>query len=196
MDFEREKKNLEKKLAAAQSRLEAATQRRKAARQRLKSQEVQAKAKAEKWHRFSLAHHLREIGYEGEHAIALMALRSMPLETYLKHVRSAVLETTEPMIASEHRFLQANLAALTTIGSKSLLKRDQEAYSREHRKWEDWQRANPEQTAWRSLMPGKQQMELVMRIVEAKGLATPTLATRGEAHDWISDQGGNPRLQQ
>lgn len=196
MDFEREKKNLEKKLAAAQAKLEAATERRKAARQRLKSQEVQAKAKAEKWHRFSLAHHLREIGYEGEHAIALMSLRSMPLETYTKYVRSAVVEATEPMLASECRFIQANLAALTAAGNKILLKRDQDTYFREHQKWEDWQRANPGQTAWRQLNPGKQQIELVMRIVEAKGLATPTLATRGEAHDWISDQGGNPRLQQ
>ena len=195
MDYEHEKKMLEKKLAAAQAKLEDATQRRKAARQRLKSEEVQAKAKAEKWHRFSLAHHLREAGYNGEHAIALMSLRSMPLEMYMKYVSPAVADPTEPIIASEYRFLQANLAALTEAGKKRLLKRDQENYNREKQGWENWQRTHPDQLSWRQLKPSKQQIELAMRIVEAKGLTAPTLTTRGEAHDWISAQGGNPRME-
>lgn len=195
MDIEREKAKLEKALATAKAKLEAATQRRKAAKQRLRSQEVQAKDKAEKWHRFRLAHHLREAGYNGEHATALMALRALPFEKYVEYLRTQASQVSEPLIVIEYRFVNANLAGLNEAGNKRLLERDKARYHREQQKWNDWQQANPDALSWRTLKPSKQQAELVMRIVEADGVTMPDLVTRGAAHDWISAHGGNPRLE-
>lgn len=194
MDYDRERKRLEQQLEAARKRLEAATQRRKQLKQKLRTTTTNMRDKAEKWHRFSLADHDRLAGYTGEHAVARMALRSMPFEKYAQHVGQHSEGGKRSLLAAEVATVIANLEALTKIGQDMLLRRDRTRYEKEQREWEAWQKANPAETGWRERKPSKGQLELVMRIVEAKGLPVPAFLNRGEAHDWIAQHEGNPRL--
>lgn len=194
MDFDREKKRLEQRLKAAQGKLEAATNRRKLLKQRLRTTSNTLRDKAEKWHRFGLAHHDREAGYTGEHALARMALRSMPFDDYVRYVRQYSDEGKRTLLSSEVAMVTSNLEQLTKVGQSILLRRDRAAYAKEQGEWEAWQERNPAQTSWRERKPSKGQLELVIRIAEAKELAAPEVLTRGQAHDWIAEHGGNPRL--
>jgi len=49
-------------------------------------------------------------------------------------------------------------------------------------------------SAWRSRPPTRRQMFLAEEMARAIGVDTPVFDTRGEAFEWISRHGGNPRF--
>lgn len=194
MDYDNERRRLEKRLEQAQARLEKQEAKKRLARRSVAAVQSEQRDSAEKWHRFALAHHDREAGYEGDHALARMALRAQPFDKYVNLIRPYVSLTTTALVQCELAAVIANLNAWTATGREILMQRDQAAYEKERHEWEEWQSANPAAIEWREREPTKGQLQLVRRIVEAKEIETPTLKTRGEAHDWIAANGGNPRL--
>ena len=75
-----------------------------------------------------------------------------------------------------------------------LLKRDRFIYDKELSEWQEWHRQNPGKDDWRSRKPSKGQIMLIERITDDRSVEVPPLLNRGEAHDWIEQHGGNPRL--
>lgn len=194
MDFDQERRRLEKRLAQAQMRFERQEEKKRAARRSLAAIQNEKRDRAEKWHRYSLAHADREVGFEGEHALARMALRAQPVIEYVKLVGAYDSSGNLPLVQCEFAAVIANLEALTAIGRDFLIARDRAGYEKESCDWIEWQSANPGSTGWRDRKPSSSQMHLVRRIAEAFGIEQPELATRGQAHDWIEANGGNPRL--
>ena len=150
--------------------------------------------RAEKWHRYSLSHDDRMIGYTGEQAIARAYLRAMAFDRYVELVRKNSNDGTMSLAEAEFATVKMHLDRLTERGLALLLKRDRSAYEKELSEWQEWHRQNPGKDDWRGRKPSKGQIMLIERIADDRSVEVPPLLNRGEAHDWIEQQGGNPRL--
>ncbi len=194
MDYEREKKKLEAQHEAAKTRLEKEEAKRKALKRELRASAAKLEDRAEKWHRYALAHNDRLMGYTGEQAIARAYLRAMPFEKYVDLVRKQSSGGTMSLVAAEFATVTKHVGQLTEFGRAVLLERDRSAYEKELSGWQEWHRHNPGKDGWRSRKPSKGQIMLIERIADDRGVGVPSLLNRGDAHDWIEQQGGNPRL--
>lgn len=194
MDFEREKKKLEAQHKAAKPRFEKEDAKRKALKRELLATTARLEDRAEKWHRYALAYDDRMIGYTGEQAIARGFLREMPFDQYSDLVRKQSNDGTMSLIAAELATVNKHFDRLTELGREMLLKRDRFIYDKELAEWQEWHRQNPDKDDWRSRKPSKGQFMLIERIAEDRKVSVPQLTDRGEAHDWIEQHGGNPRL--
>lgn len=194
MDYEREKKKLEAKQQAAKARLEREDAKRKALKRQLMATTARLEDRAEKWHRYALAHDDRMVGYTGEQAIARAYLRAMPFDKYVELVRKQSSDGTLSLVAAELATVIKHMDRLTEFGREALLKRDRLIYRKELLEWQEWHCQNPEQNDWRGRNATKGQIMLIERIAEGRDIAVPQSLKRGEAHDWIEQHGGNPRL--
>jgi hypothetical protein len=87
MDHEREKKKLEAQHEVAKARLAKEDEKRKALKRQLMATTARLEDRAEKWHRYALAHDDRMLGFTGEQAIARAYLRALPFDEYVEAVR-------------------------------------------------------------------------------------------------------------
>ena len=194
MDYEREKKKLEAQHQAAKARLEKEDAKRKALKRQLLATSARLEDRAEKWHRYALAHDDRMHGYTGEQAIARAYLRAMPFDKYVEVVRKHSGDGLIGLVAAELATVKRHFDELTDLGREELLERDRTIYERELAEWQEWHRQYPDKDDWRSRKPSKGQIKLIERIAEERCVEPPQSLNRGEAHDWIDEQGGNPRL--
>lgn len=194
MDYDREKKKLEAQHQAAKLRLEKEDAKRRALKRQLMATAARLNDRAEKWHRFALAYDDRQLGYTGEQAIARATLRAMQFDKYVELVRKQASDGTLSLVAAELATVLKHMDQLTARGREVLLRRDRSAYEKDLSEWQDWHRQNPDNNDWRSRKATKGQNRLIDRIAEVRDLAAPQLLNRGEAHDWIAQHGGNPRL--
>ncbi len=175
------------KLKRQEEKLEAA--RKALARARASSAD-----KHEKWHRYKLAYHDREAGYEGKHADARDELRRLPVWQYYQAVFAGLAnESPISLVEAERAAVERNFDDLTAAANARYLERDQAAYLEALAKWQAHDRANPAGLRWRSKAATREQWYLIDRIIKAAGIDRPGKMTRGEAHDWIEANGGNPR---
>ena len=196
MDYEYEKKKLEAQLHAAKQRLEKEDVKRRTLKRELHATAAKLNDRAEKWHRYALSYDDRMKGYTGEQAIARAYLRNMPFDKYAEYVRAHSNDGKLSLVASELATVTRNLEKLNEYGRDDLLKRDQLSYKKEHSEWQRWQSQNPNENDWRSRKASKGQNMLIARIVDTHNIESPPLLNRGDAHDWIAQNGGNPRFAQ
>lgn len=151
--------------------------------------------RSEQWHRMSLAWLERDAGYTGEMASARVWLRHQPLDAYIALVAPyAAARPGTTSIAAEVAAVQAHLEDWTKRGEALLLSRASRAYAEDVAGFRVWQRDNPDSDAWRRKPVTRSQGFLIGRMVAALELEPPIRMNRGEAHDWIEQHGGNPRL--
>jgi len=151
--------------------------------------------RSEQWHRMALAWLERDAGYTGEMAAARVWLRRQPLDAYIKLVAPfAAAMPGATIIAAEFAAVRAHLDEWTKRGEALLLDRASHAYAEDVAGFRVWQRDNPGSDAWRRKAMTKSQGFLIGRMVAALDLEPPARMNRGEAHDWIEQHGGNPRL--
>ena len=194
MDYDYEKKKLEAQLQAAKQRLEREDAKRRTLKQELMAAAAKLNDRAEKWHRYALAYDDRMKGYTGEQAIARAYLRNMPFDKYAHYVRATSNDGKLSLVDAELATVIRYLDKFTEYGRDDLLKRDQLLYKQEHSEWQQWQNQNPNENDWRSRKASKGQNMLIGRIVDTYNIEPPQLLNRGDAHDWIVQHGGNPRL--
>ena len=151
--------------------------------------------RSEQWHRMSLAWLERDTGYTGEMASARVWLRHQSLDKYIALIAPfAAVRPGATNIAAEVAAVRAHLDDWTERGEALLLSRASRAYAEDVAGFRVWQRDNPDSNAWRRKPMTRTQGFLVGRMVAALELEPPARMNRGEAHDWIDQHGGNPRL--
>ena len=151
--------------------------------------------RSEQWHRMALAWLERDVGYTGEMAAARVWLRHQPLDAYIELVAPfAAAMPGATIIAAEVAAVRAHLDEWTKRGEALLLDRAARAYAEDVAGFRVWQRDHPDSNAWRRKAMTKSQGFLIGRMVAALDLEPPARMNRGEAHDWIEQRGGNPRL--
>lgn len=151
--------------------------------------------RSEQWHRMSLAWLERDAGYTGEMASARVWLRHQPFDAYISLIAPfAAVQPGVSSIAAEIAAVRAHLDKWTKRGEVLLLDRASRAYAKDVADFRVRQRDNPGSDAWRRKAMTKSQGFLVGRMVAALDLEPPARMNRGEAHDWIEQHGGNPRL--
>lgn len=151
--------------------------------------------RSEQWHRMALAWLERDVGYTGEMAAARVWLRHQPLDAYIELVAPfAAAMPGATIIAAEVAAVRAHLDEWTKRGEALLLDRASRAYAEDVAGFRVWQRDHPDNNAWRRKAMTKSQGFLIGRMVAALDLEPPARMNRGEAHDWIEQHGGNPRL--
>lgn len=151
--------------------------------------------RSEQWHRMSLAWLDRDAGYTGEMASARVWLRHQPLDAYIALVAPfAAAQPDATGIAAEVAAVRAHLDEWTKRGEALLLDSASRAYAQDVAGFRVWQRDNPDSDAWRRKPMTRSQGFLIGRMVAALDLEPPARLNRGEAHDWIEQNGGNPRL--
>lgn len=106
-----------------------------------------------------------------------------------------------PDLTSDSTFGAALYAAvhfwrsrLEPLGTHELLRRAAERYAARQASWSAIDVAYREYGAWRERAATKRQRHQIERIEAAHGLAGTAQPKRGEASDWISHAGGNPRI--
>jgi hypothetical protein len=166
-----------------------------AARKELARAAAASEGRQEKWHRFKLAYRDRLAGFEGRHADARDQLRQMPVGQYCSIIYESVPQDSSMTLAqAELAVIERDFEALTAAANERYLARDAAAYGEALEKWQDHDTKNPNSGGWRLKPATREQWLIIDRIVVARGLEdVPRKMTRGEAHDWIDQQGGNPR---
>ena len=151
--------------------------------------------RSEQWHRMSLAWLERDAGYTGEMASARVWLRHQPFDAYISLIAPfAAVQPGASSIAAEIAAVRAHLDDWTKRGEALLLDRASSAYAEDVAGFRVWQRDHPDSTAWRRKPMTRSQGFLIGRMVAALDLEPPARMNRGEAHSWIEQHGGNPRL--
>lgn len=194
MDYDYEKTKLEAQLQAAKQRLELEDAKRRTLKRELIAAAAKLNDRAEKWHRYALAHDDRMKGYTGEQAIARAYLRNMPFDKYAKLVREQSNDGALSLVDAELATVIRHFDQLTKRGREVLLERDHADYENDHSEWQKWQFQNPDKKNWRGLKASNGQNMLIGRIAEALNILAPKMLNRGDAHDWIAMHGGNPRF--
>lgn len=198
MDFDREESRRRREYdeaLAAQKKLEEKLAALKRAARTAKGRLLSSTTRSETWHRMSLAWLDREAGYDGEMASARVYLRWLPVHDYVR----ALAPFAEAMPAAtnlqiEVAAVKANLADWTARGDALLLHRAKRDYAAESASFAAWQQDHPDHDAWRRKPPTRSQGFLIARTAAALDVEPPLRMNRGEAHDWITRHGGNPRL--
>lgn len=151
--------------------------------------------KQEKWHRFKLAYADRQAGFEGSHADARDELRQLPVYDYCRRVIDGIAEGSKTtLVEAELIAVKSDFEKLTAAANARYLARDEASYLEVLTKWREHDRANPNDGGWRAKAATREQWLLIARVVAAKAIEGPAAKiTRGEAHDWIEANGGNPR---
>ena len=196
MDYDYEKKKLEAQLHAAKQRLEREDAKRRTLKRELHATAAKLNDHAEKWHRYALSYDDRIKGYTGEQAIARAHLRNMSFDNYVNVVRQQSNDGTLSLVDAELATVVHYIKKLTEQGRGVLLERDHAKYEKEHLEWQKWQRQNPNENDWRNRKASKGQNMLICRIVDTYNIESPPLLNRGDAHDWIAQNGGSPRFAQ
>lgn len=151
--------------------------------------------RSEQWHRMTLAWLERDAGFTGEMASARVWLRHQPLDAYIALVAPfAAAQPGATVIAAEVAAVRTHLEEWTKRGEALLLDTASRAYAQDVAGFRVWQRDNPDSDAWRRKPMTRSQGFLIGRMVAALDLEPPARLNRGEAHDWIEQNGGNPRL--
>lgn len=151
--------------------------------------------RSEQWHRMSLAWLERDAGYTGEMASARVWLRHQPFDAYISLIAPfAAVQPGASSIAAEIAAVRAHLDDWTKRGEALLLDRASGAYAQDVAAFRVWQRDHPDSDAWRRKPMTRSQGFLIGRMVATLDLEPPARMNRGEAHDWIEQHGGNPRL--
>ena len=155
-----------------------------------------ATTKSEKWHRMTLAWLEREVGYTGEMASARVWLRHQPIREY-GHLLAPFAQNLPAAtnIEIEVAAVKANFEDWNAKGNALLLDRAKRAYAAELESFRAWQRENPDKLGWRKKSATRAQGFLINRLAIAVGIELPSRLNRGDAHDWIVHNGGNPRLE-
>lgn len=197
MEYDREelrrRREYEQALAAQKKLEEKLAELKRAARSA--KGRLLATTRSETWHRMSLGWLDRDAGYTGEMASARVWLRSQPLRTYMDvMVRTAEIMPGATNLEIEVAAVTANLEDWTAKGDAILLERAKRDYAADMASFAAWQRENPGQDGWRRKPATRAQNFLLARMGLALGLEPPLRMNRGDAHDWITTHGGNPRL--
>lgn len=151
--------------------------------------------RSEQWHRMALAWLERDVGYTGEMAAARVWLRHQPLDAYIELVAPfAGAMPGATIIAAEVAAVRAHIEEWTKRGEALLLDRASRAYAEDVAGFRVWQRDHPDSTAWRRKPMTRSQGFLIGRMVAALDLEAPARMSRGEAHDFIEQHGGNLRF--
>ena len=194
MDYDYEKKKLEAQLQTAKQRLEREDAKRRTLKRELAAKTAELNNRAEKWHRYALAHDDRMKGYTGEQAIARACLRNMTFEEYVKLVSKQSNDGLLSLVDAELATVTRYVDQLTKRGREVLLERDHADYEKDLSEWQKWQLQNHYRKNWRGLKASNGQNMLIVRIAEALNILAPKMLNRGDAHDWIAMHGGNPRF--
>lgn len=165
-----------------------------AARKALARARAASENQHEVYHRMKLAYYDRQAGFEGRHADARDELRRYPVTEYYEIVGEVVADPARvTMVDAEFAAVEKHLDFLTEQANKRYLQRDAAAYREAQAKWEEHDRTRPNAGGWRGKAATREQWILIDRIVAAFAVNRPGRMTRGEAHDWIQANGGNPR---
>lgn len=130
------------------------------------------------------------------HAPARLALRSMPLPLYVEALDDLFSADESLSVAQlEAKYIIEHDAELKSEGERIVLLREIEAYEAECRSWEEKKGGLIASGKWRDAKVSVKQAWLVERTCQHLRLELrPKLAKRGDAHDWLADQGANLRL--
>jgi len=90
---------------------------------------------------------------------------------------------------------KGNLSPTEQAAAVALSKQLLATYAAELESFRAWQRENPDNLAWRKKPATRAQVFLIARLAVARGIESPSRLNRGDAHDWIEHNGGNPRLE-
>lgn len=186
--------SFEKELA----KLAAKEQKLREARKALARHLNASKSKHEKWHRYKLSYYDSVAGFTGELADARDELRRMPVAKYIQLLQAGCPADVNsvPLIEAELAAVMHHRDPLTAAAKKRYFERDYEVYHEALASWQAAERADPNKSAWRDKPATREQWQIIDRIVAMNGLDSPGKLKRGEAHDWIAANGGNPRYGQ
>lgn len=161
-----------------------------------KSKLLASTIRSETWHRMTLAALDREAGYVGEQAAARFYLRSRSWEEYsrLMAQKADMMPAGTRNIEIEHALVCEKQQDWAIKGNALLLQRAKVAYAAEGASFRKWEHENPDSKGWRSKPATRKQGFLIARMVEVLGIDLPARMNRGDAHDWITQHGGNLRL--
>lgn len=115
---------------------------------------------------------------------------------------SALIEST--VVVAENTLLGDALAAAVTacrpllaeVGKEELRRRAALRDAERQASWAEVPEAYRKGGSWRGWAPTKGQRHLMQRIEAARGLPVAATGRRGDASEWITDVGGNPRFNQ
>lgn len=115
---------------------------------------------------------------------------------------SAFIEST--VVVAENTMLGDALAAtvaacgplLAEVGKEELRRRAAMRDAERQASWAEVPEAYRKSGSWRGWAPTKGQRHLMQRIEAARGLPIAAIGRRGDASDWITGAGGNPRFNQ
>ncbi|WP_257555392.1 hypothetical protein [Sphingobium sp. CFD-2] len=196
MHYDREesrRRRLLEKAQAEQKELEQKLAKQKQVARNAKAR-LLATTRSEQWHRMSLAWIDRDAGYDGEMATARVWLRNMPPNDYIAIIAKFAEKMPDATnLQVEVAAVQANREAWNFMGDMLLLDRAKQAYAADAAKFRAWQQEHPD-SGWRKKPATRSQGFLISRMCAVLEIEAPTRMNRGEAHDWIERNGGNPRL--
>lgn len=131
-----------------------------------------------------------QIGYDDRHA--LRAVLHMRVSEFSSAISAAQISDATPVGEAVAQFIQLEHLPLCALGKGILFHRQADAYRADCAGWE----AQPDAVKtgrWRQARATHSQRMLMIRMAQMSGLILPGEVTRGEAHDWIKANGGNPR---
>lgn len=199
MDFDREaarrSREYEEKLDI-QRELERKLAELKREARSAKSRLLAATTKSEPWHKFTLGSLDRDAKYAGEQASARLYVRSLSWEDYcpLMAGMAARMPAGTRNIDIEYALVCEHEESWSSMGDALLLQRAKVAYTADVASFRKWERENPDSDGWRRKPATRGQGFLIARMAQTLGIDPPTRLNRGDAHDWITDHGGNLRL--
>lgn len=130
------------------------------------------------------------MGYEDRNA--LRAVLHMTLDNLLIAFGAGDLRDDVLLGEAIAHLVQNESGPLSVMGEAVLFQRQYDAHRADCDSW----KAQPESLKlgpWRQAIPSRVQQMLMIRMSQSLGLELPGDVTRGQAHDWIKANGGNPR---
>ncbi|MFN6933914.1 MAG: hypothetical protein ACK4NZ_02045 [Tsuneonella sp.] len=131
-----------------------------------------------------------QIGYEDRHA--LRAVLRMHVTDFYWAMSAAQIRDAALVGEAIARLIQLEHLPLSTLGKSVLFDRQAATYRADCESWEEQPHAI-KTGRWRQARATRDQRMLMIRMAQTHGLSLPGDVTRGEAHDWIKANGGNPR---
>lgn len=180
----------EKEAAEARAKLASAMKAARAASDKVAKAQDSRSASA-----YALYAQHEDAGYNGTHASPLFYLRSLDLDRYAATLRPfANAKPGRALIEVEHEAVTANFEEWTRKGQKIYHEKEVRAYEMDCESFERWQAENSDHKGWRDLPATRRQYFLMWRTGMVRDIDYPKMTKRGEAHDWLKENGANIRL--
>lgn len=139
----------------------------------------------------TLGAELFRLGIRYDDRDALRAIIAMPLDEFVDAFpnEEGGSQSIGEVIAQQ---VAAHRDRLTAIGKDILFERQKAKHEEDCARWEAQSEA-VKQGKWRAARPTRDQRIRMIRTADQLQIELPGELTRGEAHDWIRDHGGNLR---